>query len=57
MQNLFRLGNTIVVDPTTRRVIRIDDRLIASAEHTAEMQAFADDALADFAEPDPIVES
>lgn len=52
MQSLFALGNSITVDPATRRVVRIDGQAIAEKDHTHEMQAFADRALADLHEPD-----
>lgn len=46
MQNL--LGSSVEVDPKTRKVTAIDGKPVAPEDHTAEMQAFADAALAEF---------
>lgn len=50
---IFSLGNSVVVDPATRKVVSIDGRAIDDSEHSADMQEFADAALADLHEPDP----
>lgn len=50
---LFQLGNSITVDPASRKVTHIDG--VPVKDHTALMQAFADQALADMHEPDPAI--
>lgn len=44
-------GASVVVDPVTRKVIEIDGKSVT--EHTAELQAFADQALREAGVPEP----
>lgn len=49
MRTLFELGNSITVDPISRKVTHIDG--IPVKMHTNEMQEFANAALEPFAVP------
>lgn len=48
---IFALGNSVTVDPKTRKVVAIDGMVVDPESHTAAMQDFADKALADFSAP------
>lgn len=50
-KNIFALGNSVTVDPRSRKVVAIDGVPVPEKEHTKAMEAFAENALADFAAP------